>query len=83
MNYKDDLESQDSKKWLEAMRFERDTMSENQVWDFVDLPNRIKPIGCKWIFKLKTDKHKNITVLEARLVVKGFRQIHGINYDET
>ena len=39
-------------------------MSDNQVWDLVDLPNGVKPIGCKWIFKLKTYKDGNIRVLK-------------------
>ena len=43
----------------------------------------VKPIGCKWIFKLKTNKDENISVFKARLVTKGFKQIHGIDYDET
>ena len=82
-SHKDALESPDSEKWLEAMKSEMDSMSENQVWDLVDLPDGVKPIGCKWIFKLKTDKDGNISVFKARLVAKGFKQIHGIDYDET
>jgi hypothetical protein len=29
------------------------------------------------------DKDGNVYIYKARLVVKGFKQIHGINYDET
>jgi hypothetical protein len=58
-------------------------MSENQVWDLIDLPDGVKPIGCKWVFKIKTDKDGNVSVYKARLVAKGFRQVHGIDYDET
>ena len=82
-SYTNALTSQDSEKWLEAMRSEMDSMFENQVWDLVALPDGVKPIGCKWIFKLKKDKDGNIDVFKARLVAKGFRQIHGIDYDET
>ena len=31
----------------------------------------------------KTDADGNITVYKARLVAKGFRQVQGIDYDET
>ncbi|KAK8506671.1 hypothetical protein V6N12_038490 [Hibiscus sabdariffa] len=50
--YQEAVSSPDSKKWLEAMRSEMDSMSENQTY-------------------------------KGRLVAKGFRQIHGVDYDET
>ncbi|PKI70722.1 hypothetical protein CRG98_008955 [Punica granatum] len=45
----------DSEKWLEAMRSEIESMYTNQVWTLVDPPEGVKPIGCKWVFKKKTD----------------------------
>ena len=33
--------------------------------------------------KKKTDMNGNVQSFKGRLVAKGFRQIHGINYDET
>ena len=34
-------------------------------------------------FKKKTDADGNVTVYKARLVAKGFRQVQGVDYDET
>ncbi|KAK1678439.1 hypothetical protein QYE76_039287 [Lolium multiflorum] len=48
-----------------------------------DLPDSRKAVENKWIFKRKTDADGNITVYKARLVAKGFRQIQGVDYDET
>ncbi|KAK8553907.1 hypothetical protein V6N12_030886 [Hibiscus sabdariffa] len=81
--YQEAVASPDSEKWLEAMRSEMDSMSENQVWTLVEPPEGIKPIGCKWVFKKKTDMDGNVQTYKGRLVAKGFRQIHGIDYDET
>ena len=57
------------------------------VWeqsvDFGGLPDDRQAISYKWIFKKKTDADGNVTVHKARLVVKGFRQVQGVNYDET
>ncbi|KAG8485771.1 hypothetical protein CXB51_019116 [Gossypium anomalum] len=81
--YQEAVASPNSEKWLEAMRSEMDSMYENQVWTLVDPPERIKPIGCKWVFKKKTDMDGNVQTYKGQLVTKGFRQIHGVDYDKT
>ena len=70
-------------KWLEAIKSEMGSMYENKVWTLVDLPDDRRPIENKWIFKKKTDADGNVTVYKARLVTKGFRQVQGVDYDET
>ena len=47
------------------------------------MPECVKPIGCKWIFKTKRDSKGNIVMYKARLVAKGFTQKEGIHYKET
>jgi hypothetical protein len=73
----------DSKKWQSAMRFEIDFMGDNQVWKLVDLLDGVKAIECKWIYKKKKDMDGNVHIYKARLVAKGFRQVQGVDYDET
>ena len=80
-SYQEAVMSPDSEKWLEAMISEMESMYTNQVWTLVDPPEGVKPIGCKWVFKRKTDMDGFI--YKGRLVAKGFKQIHGIDYDET
>ncbi|KAL4379010.1 hypothetical protein GQ457_02G028180 [Hibiscus cannabinus] len=81
--YQEAVSSPDSEKWLEAMRSEMDSMSENQVWTLVEPPKGVKPIGCKWVFKKKIDIDGNLQTNKGRLVAKVFRKIHGVIYDET
>ncbi|KAG8496917.1 hypothetical protein CXB51_008099 [Gossypium anomalum] len=81
--YQEAVVSPDSEKWLDAMRSEMDSMYENQVWTLVDPPEGVKPIGCKWVFKKKTEMDGNVQTYKGRLVAKGFHQIHGVDYDET
>ena len=54
------------------------SMYDNQAWTLVDPPEGAKIIECKWIFKIKA-----YNTFKSRLVVKGFKKTHGINYDET
>ena len=81
--YAEAVVSPDSEAWLEAMRSELKSMDENQVWDLVDLPPGVKAIGCKWVFKKKTDVDGNVQIHKARLVTKGYGQVQGIDYNET
>ena len=82
-NYEEAMVSPDSAKWLEAMKSEMGSMYENKVWTLVDLPVDRQDIENKWIFKKKTDADGNVTIYKARLVAKGFRQVQGVDYDET
>ncbi|RVW38473.1 Retrovirus-related Pol polyprotein from transposon TNT 1-94 [Vitis vinifera] len=63
-------QSSNSEKWIEAMKDEMKSMKDNGVWDLVELPKGVKPIGCKWIFKTKRDSKGNIVRYKARLVAK-------------
>ena len=82
-NYNEAMVSPTSTEWQKAMESEIESMHQNQVWKLVDPPEGVKPIECKWIFKRKTDEDGNLTVHKARLVAKGFRQVQGVDYDET
>lgn len=54
------------------MKDDKDSMASNRVWDFVKLPDGIKAIGCKWVFKTKKDSLGNTKRYKARLIAKGF-----------
>ncbi|RVW90629.1 Retrovirus-related Pol polyprotein from transposon RE2 [Vitis vinifera] len=46
-------------------------------------PKDVNVIGTKWIFKNKMDENGVIVRNKARLVAQGFKQIEGIDFDET
>ena len=77
------LNSSEFDKWVIAMKSKMDSMYENHVWNLVDPLEGIKSIGCKWVFKKKTDMEGNVITYKARLVAKGYHQRQGIDYDKT
>ncbi|GKA73276.1 retrotransposon protein, putative, ty1-copia subclass [Tanacetum coccineum] len=83
LNYKAALADPESDKWLESMNTEMQSMKYNQVWYLVDLPSNGRTIGCKWLFKKKTDTDSNVHTFKARLVAKGFTQTYGVDYGKT
>ena len=42
----------------------------------------MKPIGCRWVYKVKYNTDSSINRYKAWLVAKGYAQQHGIDYDE-
>ena len=58
-------------------------MKDNDVWDLIPLPEGVKPIGYKYIFKNKRDSKGNVEQYKACLVEKSFIHNEGIDYKET
>ena len=42
-----------------------------------------KVIGTKSVMRVKTDASRNLEKYKARVVAKGFRQVEGVDYEET
>jgi len=77
------ITSQDRENWMGAMLEEMESLQKNQTWELARLPEGMKAIGCKWVYKRKpTVSKKEGEKFKARLVAKGFSQKKGIDYDE-
>ena len=72
INFHQAIQSSDSQKWIDSMNEDYKSMQDNDVWDLVPLPEGVKPIGCKWIFKTKRDSKGDVERYKAYLVAKGF-----------
>nr|GEY17108.1 ribonuclease H-like domain-containing protein [Tanacetum cinerariifolium] len=63
--------------WISAMNDEMNAFYENDTWYLVDLPFGRKPIGSKWVFKIKYKSDGEVDRFKARVVAKGFGQKEG------
>ena len=68
--------------WRSAMAEEISAIERNKTWTLVKAPPGIKPIGVKWVFRLKKDQTGAVVKHKARLVAKGYSQKFGIDYEE-
>nr|GEV13190.1 hypothetical protein [Tanacetum cinerariifolium] len=69
--------------WIESMQEELYQFIRLDVWELVSSPDGIKPLTLKWLFKNKHDEENTVIHNKTRLVVRGYRQEEGINFEES
>lgn len=82
-SYYEALKSTESKNWKVAMDEEFNSLKKNRTWELVKLPEDRKLVDNRWVFKVKEKPNGEIERFKARLVVRGFTQEYGIDYEET
>ncbi|KAE8695620.1 tir-nbs resistance protein [Hibiscus syriacus] len=61
----------------EAMKEEIDALQQNQTWDIVPKIKDVKPISCKWVYKIKRRPDGSIERYKARLMDVKNAFLHG------
>ena len=61
--------------WRQAMEEELDSIEKNETWEILTPPSGCKPIGLKWVYKIKRNSCSDI-------VAKGYVKKFGIDYEE-
>jgi Reverse transcriptase (RNA-dependent DNA polymerase) len=82
-SFTDAINRPDGKQWWDALCAEIKAVIQNQTWDLVDLPPGKRAIPLKWVFRVKRDAKGNFEKYKARIVVKGYSQVAGLDFNET
>lgn len=72
-----------SEEWQAAMKEELAMIEKNETWQLVERPKGRKVIGVRWVFRTKLNPDGSVNKHKARLVVKGYAQVWGVDFSET
>lgn len=82
-NYGEILGRIDENEWLMAIEVELGNMKRHEVWVVAPKTPGTRELDTVWVFKRKFDADGELLKYKARLCVRGFRQIEGIDYNST
>ena len=63
------------------MRDELASLIENEVFELFELPLGAAALTGKWVLKIKWGAQREIERFKARYVVRGFEQVHGLDFN--
>nr|GEV09382.1 retrovirus-related Pol polyprotein from transposon TNT 1-94 [Tanacetum cinerariifolium] len=69
--------------WIESMQEELHQFIRLDVWELVPSSDGIKPLTLKWLFKNKHDEENAVIHNKTRLVMRGYTQEEGIDFEES
>lgn len=80
--FREAMTGPEREKWRIAAQEEFNSLIKNKTWSLQDLPLDRKAIEGKWLFKKKLQSDGTVDRYKARYVVRGFKQIPGVDYLE-
>nr|GFB80575.1 hypothetical protein [Tanacetum cinerariifolium] len=69
--------------WIDSLHEELLQFKRLNVWVLVPAPYNISPLMLKWLFKNKDDEEQTVIRNKPCLVLRGYRQEEGINFEES
>nr|GEZ34653.1 Gag-Pol polyprotein [Tanacetum cinerariifolium] len=69
--------------WIDSIQEELLQFKRLDVWVLVPTLDKIKPLTLKWLFKNKHDEESTVIRNKTLLVVRGYRQEKGIDFEKS
>nr|GEW99699.1 retrovirus-related Pol polyprotein from transposon TNT 1-94 [Tanacetum cinerariifolium] len=83
MEPKNVKEAMTDRAWIDSMQEGLLQFKRLDVWVLVPAPDNISPLTLKWLFKNKHDEEQTVIRNKSRLVVRGYRQEEGTDFEES
>ena len=74
---------EDAPNWIKALDEELRSLQNSGTYAIVNIPVTRKTIRSKWVLRKKFNSEGALARYKARVVVKGFEQIYGLDYFKT
>ena len=82
VSYRDAMRRPDAAQWRRAMEEEMGAHDRNGTWLLVERPQGETILANMWVCKVKMDVDGRPERYKARVVAKGFMQVHGVHFHE-
>ena len=82
-SFQEAITSAEKDQWVAAMEDEMKSLDEQNTWELVTKPTGVKVLGNRWVYRTKLNSDGSVDRHKARLVIKGYHQRYGIDYEET
>lgn len=69
--------------WKNTTHEEFDALIKNKTWTCMPYTLELKVIDCKWVFKIKYNLNRTVSLLKARLSSNRIHQTSEIDFSET
>ena len=69
--------------WLEPISKEIEILRARNIFEVIQRPKDKDILGSKWVYIVKWNKNKELDKRKAKIIVKGYAQVIGKDYDET
>lgn len=79
--FQEAMESDENKKWMDAMHEEMKSLHDSHTYGLVKLPKGKRALETRWIYRVKHESNSKTPRYKVILVVKGFRQRKGVDFN--